>query len=355
MHSPARPAGSPSLLFGTPTRDIKPMPTSRFATQARTPHSPPPQGAGYLVFPHGSTAASLSSKIRVRRLLPSRREEEAERQRQAQLDEAYARVSYAMPPCARRASRWRPRRHGRARSTGSAAAASCATPRANRDYAKTDAIREELRISGLERVLVERWASYESRWADLVKAGRERPQTKDVRFEDVPWPVCPAEGQSAVRGFLLAGLTVRGCAVTKKERVRSSLLRWHPDKMTAVLARVADADVEAVQRGINVIVLCLQQLNSRVDSTCALASFVGHASFALRYSATQVNATRTGTSTSGPIVAANASSDPTPYVAIDTAIASSCTHYKRCLCLNSNQSLTKLLLPAVKACTTAIS
>lgn len=252
------------------------MPTSRFATQARTPHSPPPQGAGYLVFPHGESAASLSSKIESADSA-IRREEEAERQRQAQLDEAYAArlVRDAAVRKARLEMEAAEARKGEidwVRSGGILRDA-----QGNRDYAKTDAIREELRISGLERVLVERWASYESRWADLVKAGRERPQTKDVRFEDVPWPVCPAAGQSAValadltvdrvEDFLLAGLTVRGCAVTKKERVRSSLLRWHPDKMTGVLARVVDADLEAVQRGINVIVLCLQQLNSRVDST----------------------------------------------------------------------------------------
>ncbi|KAJ6590683.1 hypothetical protein DFH09DRAFT_908213 [Mycena vulgaris] len=147
-----------------------------------------------------------------------------------------------------------------------------------RDYTRTAAIREELRLSELERVIVERWTSYEMWWSNLVgKAGRDREKAQDVRFEDVPWPVSPEKGQSVsladltvdrVEEFLFAGLKVRGSTVTKKERVRSSLLPWHPDKMTSVLARVVDADLEAVRQGIHVVVLCLLQLNPRVQSTC---------------------------------------------------------------------------------------
>ncbi|KAJ7487825.1 hypothetical protein FB451DRAFT_1225620 [Mycena latifolia] len=284
MHAPARPQWTPpppkrsrgntSLLFGTP-RNIKPMPASKFgAVATATPQSTPPRGAGYFVFPPGTSPASHPPQIESPDL-GAQREEEMERKRQAALDEAYAarlerdaalrkaRLEMEAAEAQKGEIDW-------VRSGGI-----LRDVQGNRDYAKTEAIREELRLSELERVLVERWTNYETRWAVLAgKAGRDREKTRDVRFEDIPWPVSLTPGQSVsladltvdrVEEFLLAGLKVRGCTVTKKERVRSSLLRWHPDKMTGVLARVVDADSEAVQQGIHAVVLCLHQLNSRVE------------------------------------------------------------------------------------------
>lgn len=83
-----------------------------------------------------------------------------------------------------------------------------------------------------------------------------------------------------------------------------------------------------------------------------------HRSLTRKYCATQVSARSTGTSTSGPIVAANAWSDPTPYTAIATAIASSYAVHGVSLLQRKGawfKVRTKLLLPAVNACTTAIS
>lgn len=263
------------MLFAPP-RAMKPMPAKfgAIATGSWTPQSTPPRGAGYFAFPPGSSPAPAPPQIAPSDLA-AQREEEAERQRQATLDEAYAArlVRDAALRKARLESEAAEARKGEidwVRSGGILRDA-----QGNRDYAKTEAIREELRLTELERVLVERWKKYENRWSDLVgKTGRDRERTRDVTFEDVPWPVCPADDQSVVladltvdrvEDFLLAGLKVRGCTVTKKERVRSSLLRWHPDKMTGVLARIVDEDLEAVRQGIHVIVLCLHQLNSRVE------------------------------------------------------------------------------------------
>ncbi|KAJ7135896.1 hypothetical protein C8R44DRAFT_390031 [Mycena epipterygia] len=286
MHASAHPQWSPQanqpfmsnppMLFAPP-RTLKPIPAGRFgaiAIGSQTPQSTPSRGAGYFAFPLGPSPTPTTPQISLSDLA-AQREEEAERQRQAALDEAYAArlVRDAALRKARLESEAAEARKGEidwVRSGGILRDA-----QGNRDYAKTEAIREELRLTELERVLVERWKNYENRWSDLAgRTGRDRERARDVRFEDVPWPVCPAEGQSValadltvdrVEDFLLAGLKVRGCTVTKKERVRSSLLRWHPDKMTAVLARIVDEDVEAVRQGIHVIVLCLHQLNSRVE------------------------------------------------------------------------------------------
>jgi len=138
----------------------------------------------------------------------------------------------------------------------------------NRDWAKTNAIREELRIREVERGLIENWERYQQRWRDLVQ---NKKQEEPIRFRDIPWPVSVERGKEValsdftsdkIEDFLLGPLKVRGYAVTRKERVRASLLRWHPDKMTGILARVVDEDMDAVQQGINIVVRCLHQLNS---------------------------------------------------------------------------------------------
>ncbi|KAJ7509446.1 hypothetical protein B0H11DRAFT_1249939 [Mycena galericulata] len=298
MHAPSHPQWPPqstqpfrneSPMLFTPPRAMKPMP-AKFGTfnatsgnrtpqsLLRTSQSMPSRSPGYFAFPPGSSPAlSPPESGPAQADLPAAREEEAERRRQAALDEAYA--ARVVRDAALRKARLEMEaveaRKGEVdwvRSGGILRDA-----QGNRDYAKTEAIREELRLIALESALVERWNTYESRWAELAgKAGRDREKARDVRFADVPWPVCPAKGQAVtladltvdcVEDFLLAGLKVRGCTVTKKERVRSSLLRWHPDKMTGVLARIVETDVEAVREGIHAVVLCLHQLNSRVESS----------------------------------------------------------------------------------------
>lgn len=135
-----------------------------------------------------------------------------------------------------------------------------------RDYVRTEAIRKELKLREVERVLVEKWETYERRWKILLGPGQGGV---NVKFEDIPWPV---DGEALlqhftvekVEDFFLGGLKVRGSTVTKKERVRSSLLRWHPDKMTSLLARVPASDLESVKQGVRIVMECLQQLNSKM-------------------------------------------------------------------------------------------
>lgn len=137
---------------------------------------------------------------------------------------------------------------------------------------KTQAVRDELKLREVEAGLVRRWEEYERRWKELSAAGISKTKTA-VKFQDIPWPVNVGTHETLelgdlnvekVEDFLLAGLKVRGNQVTKKDRVRSSLLRWHPDKMTSVLARVVDDDREAIKQGISVVVACLQELNAKL-------------------------------------------------------------------------------------------
>ena len=144
-----------------------------------------------------------------------------------------------------------------------------------RDMVRTQAVRDELKLREIEKTLVDRWEAYERRWKELLmnSKGKEGVQAKaDLRFVDVPWPVDVGEKEVAVgdlmmgkvEEFLLGGLRVRGCGVTRKDRIRSSLLRWHPDKMTGVVARVVKEDVEMVGQGVNAVIRCLQKLNAKV-------------------------------------------------------------------------------------------
>ena len=144
-----------------------------------------------------------------------------------------------------------------------------------RDIVRTQAVRDDLKLREIEKVLVERWEAYERRWKELLMNGKVRegvPAEVDLSFVDVPWPVDVGEKEvevgdltmGRVEEFLLGGLRVRGCGVTRKDRIRSSLLRWHPDKMTGVVARVVEEDVEMVKQGVNTVIHCLQKLNVKV-------------------------------------------------------------------------------------------
>ena len=132
----------------------------------------------------------------------------------------------------------------------------------NRDWTRTKAIREELELREVEAALEKRWEKYERGWKGLLES------RGPVEFGDIPWPVDVSPGTvqledlevENMKEFFLGGLRVRGCKTTKKERVRASLLRWHPDKMTAVVRRVVVRDVEKVEDGIRRVLDCLQRL-----------------------------------------------------------------------------------------------
>lgn len=167
-----------------------------------------------------------------------------------------------------------------------------------RDMERTKMIREELRLREVERKLTEMWEGHERRWKGLQKrtgggvtsksaassslAGSpaidQQENVKLLTFADIPWPVQPQTDEAnpkitrpvtlqdltreKIEQFLLEPLTVRGCKVTRKERIRSSLLRWHPDKMSAILRQTDPQEKENVMEGIHAVIRCLQRLNT---------------------------------------------------------------------------------------------
>jgi hypothetical protein len=146
-----------------------------------------------------------------------------------------------------------------------------------RDWPRTQAIREELRLRELEAQIIERWENYEKRWSEILSRLRKGcPPTLDafLRFHDIPWPMKPMETVGGgevkaedltvehVKDFLLEDLSVRGVKTTKKDRIRSSLLRWHPDKLGSLLQQIHPEDRENVHKGLGIVMECLQKLNA---------------------------------------------------------------------------------------------
>ncbi|KAG1771949.1 hypothetical protein EV702DRAFT_1134706 [Suillus placidus] len=110
-----------------------------------------------------------------------------------------------------------------------------------RDKARTERIRAELKLQEEEKAKMGRWREYDERWKALAA---------DAAAFTLP----------AISEFLFESLSVRANTVTKKSRIRSSILRWHPDKSSLVVGRVVAGDVDAVREGIHAVFHCLKRL-----------------------------------------------------------------------------------------------
>ncbi|KIP08467.1 hypothetical protein PHLGIDRAFT_18913 [Phlebiopsis gigantea 11061_1 CR5-6] len=85
----------------------------------------------------------------------------------------------------------------------------------------------------------------------------------------VPWPLLSEprsveEIRSArVTMFVLSPHHSQG--QTTKDRVRSALRRWHPDRFGRILARVKEEDRPQVEVGVGIVVRCLNDLLERAE------------------------------------------------------------------------------------------
>ncbi|KAF9260364.1 hypothetical protein L218DRAFT_825000, partial [Marasmius fiardii PR-910] len=138
-----------------------------------------------------------------------------------------------------------------------------------RDFKRTQEIREELKLREVEKKLVQRWESYEARWKELVRRSHDPEDGMMITFDDIPWPKGKEKSKPvtladltarSVEEFLLGPLRIRGSTVSKKERIRASLLRWHPDKLGGLLAKVVENDRESVENGVGIVVRTLHEL-----------------------------------------------------------------------------------------------
>lgn len=105
---------------------------------------------------------------------------------------------------------------------------------------------------------------YEDRWNHItVGAGI----SEHLTFQTMPWPmfsspralddIRPAE----IAMFLLSSQHSHDQSV--KDRVRSALRRWHPDRFGRLLDRVREEDKASVAEGAGVVARCLSNLLER--------------------------------------------------------------------------------------------
>ena len=121
-----------------------------------------------------------------------------------------------------------------------------------REKARRDQVRAE-------RAMLEAWNAYESRWATISAS------SEPLGFRDIPWPVLVAPGGVAdltpanITDFLLHPAH-SSHHHSRRERIRTALLRWHPDRFRRILSRVVDTETDMVEGGVGVIVRCLNEL-----------------------------------------------------------------------------------------------
>ena len=115
-----------------------------------------------------------------------------------------------------------------------------------------------------ERVVIDAWRHYEARWAALM--GSSGPLT----FRAIPWPIgSPPSSPAGIKPadvvlFLFSPLHSQN--QSRKDRIRSAQLRWHPDRFRRLLGRVTKGDIAMVEEGVGIIARCLNDLMARETS-----------------------------------------------------------------------------------------
>ncbi|KAH7094185.1 hypothetical protein BKA62DRAFT_625484 [Auriculariales sp. MPI-PUGE-AT-0066] len=112
--------------------------------------------------------------------------------------------------------------------------------------------------------------TYDKAWSDLPDKAAKGP----LRWRDIPWPmvVKPRHTEELdnklIANFVLSPLHSPG--KEGKDRLRSQLLRWHPDRFESKwLSKCAEDERAEIQRGVGFVVRCLNELMSAQNSVAA--------------------------------------------------------------------------------------
>lgn len=227
-----------------------------------------PRVKGYFAFPPTVTPdGHIAFTFTIKGAIEGDSREGRERQERASREAAEARKEAAWQERRRRDVQLHEERLARERAealTGEMAwvraGGSLRDAHGRRDKVRTEQLRAEIRLLDEEARLTAQWNAYEARWCALLAVNTP------VTFKDVPWPLPSAVASvddlvpGAIEEFLFGPLRVRRNTVTKRERFRASFLRWHPDKMSALLQRVVPEDESAVQEGVKAVFRCLRAL-----------------------------------------------------------------------------------------------
>jgi hypothetical protein len=135
------------------------------------------------------------------------------------------------------------------------------------------------------RKLDEAREAYDRMWRELLdrsdgngEKGKGRPSEETLRFADIPWPVLAHHhrGKRRSKTVSLDDLTAEaistfllpskgGDQVTekkeRKEKIRETMLRFHPDKFESrVMRRVAESEKEIVLEAVGIVVRAVGEL-----------------------------------------------------------------------------------------------
>ncbi|KAI0689953.1 hypothetical protein BC835DRAFT_216831 [Cytidiella melzeri] len=109
-----------------------------------------------------------------------------------------------------------------------------------------------------------RWKEYEDRWSHITST---EGVSEQLTFATMPWPmlfpprVVEDIQPARIAMFILSAQHSEGHPM--KDRVKSALRRWHPDRFSRLLARVSEEDKEMVEEGAGIVARCLSNLLER--------------------------------------------------------------------------------------------
>lgn len=114
---------------------------------------------------------------------------------------------------------------------------------------------------------------YEARWKKLL--GSSAGLDRSLRFADIPWPTMPSElsgGRTraltlddltaeAISGFLLNQDESEAGKKERKDKLRETMLRFHPDKFEGrILRSVVQDERDKVMEAVGIIVRTVSEL-----------------------------------------------------------------------------------------------
>jgi hypothetical protein len=121
-----------------------------------------------------------------------------------------------------------------------------------------------------ERKSIRRWAEYEEIWEGVLEGDGKH---SSMAFTDVPWPISTKGPDMSeedltpdgISVFLFSGLgmseTVEDTAKQKRDRIRATLLRFHPDKFEGrVMRHVQEQERTRVREAVGQVARALNTL-----------------------------------------------------------------------------------------------
>jgi len=110
----------------------------------------------------------------------------------------------------------------------------------------------------LDKLILDAWDNYDKRWASMATS------SDPLEFKKTPWPLIlpPRHTGDITRDAIVAFLfsPLHSQSQSRKDRIRSAQLRWHPDRFRRYLGRVAENDRAAVEEGVGIVARCLNEL-----------------------------------------------------------------------------------------------